>query len=299
MDRRIRQLTTELRASPTARALPVGAAVAALTAAAGKPRLAPLSGAIASVGERRRVAEAQNLDRRLRSVRDGVTLSSLLPATEQFFGDFAIEPDFARVIAYELQSIPDTMIECGAGLTTVLVATLMKSAGRGRLYSLEHDPEYAANVQRILDQAGLAEHVEIVVAPLREQTFDGRTLSWYDVNALPMDRLNGIGLMIVDGPVQLSPWARWPAVAVFRERLADGGRVLLDDGRRRSERRVAFDWADRYPDISVQWIDSVKGTWRFVRTDGGGRGGVSSALQRAARIVNARPRGFALSAIER
>ncbi len=132
---------------------------------------------------------------------------------------------------------PELIVECGSGRSTVVLAEAADSYG-GRVVSLEHDLGYLAETKTMLADCGV--HASVRHAPL---VAHGGALpdrwyiesSWYD--------LNGIGMLMVDGPPGGSArWARSPAVPILRERLLPGCLVVLDDAQRDDERQTIARW---------------------------------------------------------
>jgi predicted O-methyltransferase YrrM len=157
----------------------------------------------------------------------------------------------------------ETIVECGSGVSTVVLARLLRARGCGSLVALEHDEGWAARVTELLHAEGLDHVARVVHAPL------GGTPPWYDRAAL--DGLpQAIDLLIVDGPPADKPGmglARAPALALLDPRLADGATVVLDDLDRQGERDVLAGWESATP-------------WRFTIEDSagiaiGGRGAAS------------------------
>jgi predicted O-methyltransferase YrrM len=233
--------------------------------------------------------KAHRLERLIRSAEDATTLSSSLGPAAPVFGRWAAEGDFAGMIVRELERSPRLVVECGSGSTTVVIADKLRQSGSGRVVSLEHDAFYADRTTRMIDLAGLSEVARVVEAPLRPQQFSSRVIEWYD-RSIVEEAIDGeIDVLVVDGPPQLSPWARWPALEVFYPLLAEDPVVLLDDGRTRETSRAVRAWVEQFTDLDLYWLDTVKGTWLLRRGDGSGMGG---GLLRIARLLHPRPSGF-------
>jgi predicted O-methyltransferase YrrM len=134
---------------------------------------------------------------------------------------------------------PALVVECGAGVSTLFVARLLRQRGRGRLVTVEHDAGWADWVGRTLRAEGLDGLASVVHAPLGE---DG----WYD--RAPLEAALGdelVGVVLVDGPPAHAPGseqARYPALPFFLPRLAPGAAVLLDDLWRPGEQAVRERW---------------------------------------------------------
>jgi hypothetical protein len=136
------------------------------------------------------------------------------------------------------------VVECGAGVSTLLLARLLRERGAGSVSSLEHDEHWARLVAAQLRREGLSDIAEVIYAPL------GTDLPWYQTSGptQPAD------LLIVDGPPAFAPGEelrRAPALAHFEPQLVPGAVVFLDDLDRPGEQRVVADW-------------EAGGDWRFV-----------------------------------
>ena len=130
---------------------------------------------------------------------------------------------------------PKLVVALGAGPATVWLAYALESAGR--LVVVEHDAEKAERMRALLLTHGLTE-VEVTHASLAELSLDGRTVDWYDVDAL--DGLQDIDLLVVDGPGPVSD-ALPPALHVLGRRLAIGAAVVIEDTSRPVPRQGGFD----------------------------------------------------------
>lgn len=131
---------------------------------------------------------------------------------------------------------PAQVVECGAGVSTIVLARLLAERGTGGLTVLEHDPAWAERVAEFLAREELSGVARVVLAPLES--------GWYaaeGVARLP----DVIDVLIVDGPPADRPEiaeARRPALMTLESRLAAGACVVLDDIGRAGEQRVLADW---------------------------------------------------------
>lgn len=289
---RLREVIIEAARSPVGAALGTGAGVVVLATVLGVALdLAAALGLTTAATIAVVTAAMYRLEREVRNATDSVALMSRTKVAGPLFGTWAIEPDMGQLIAQELES-KRTIVECGSGATTLIIAERLRAGGAGRLYSLEHDPTFAQATKARLDEAGLAEWAEVISAPLLDQTFSGREVPWYSEAVIAPQLPGEIDLLIVDGPPAVAPWARWPAIEVFHERLAPGAVVLLDDGRRRAERRAAFRWQADHPELILYWHDTVKGTWKLVKEGRAQRERPTAALRGLVRHLDPCPRGF-------
>lgn len=134
---------------------------------------------------------------------------------------------------------PALVVECGAGVSTLFVARLLRQRGRGRLVTVEHEAAWADWIARTLRGEGLEGVAGVVHAPLAE---DG----WYERG--PVEAALGgerVGVLVVDGPPAHAPGtelARAPALPFFLPHLEPDAVVLLDDVWRAGEREVLARW---------------------------------------------------------
>jgi predicted O-methyltransferase YrrM len=147
----------------------------------------------------------------------------------------------------------DIIVECGAGLSSVYIASLLKQLENKdkKLYSIDHDENWLSILQRELDQNSLSEYATLIHAPLtpcREYIND--QLEWYDTSRiqelLPDSRVD---LLFVDGPpankkgLELS---RYPALPCLKNKLSDNFLVILDDADRKGEETIASKWGEEF-----------------------------------------------------
>jgi hypothetical protein len=146
------------------------------------------------------------------------------------------------------------IVECGSGVSTVVLARLLRQLGAGAtIAALEHDAHWASVVTDILRRESLLDFARVVHAPLVGIP------TWYDNSAL-MQTPDDIDLLIVDGPPAHAPGhglRRAPALKEFAQRLTETATVILDDVNRPGEREVLNRW-------------EADTTWRFSIDDTAG-----------------------------
>jgi predicted O-methyltransferase YrrM len=167
------------------------------------------------------------VDRRTRLLHDRVragtietrAMTNIRPLTDQVplnVDDWAIPAETCERLVHEIMTRrPRTILECGSGTSTVVMAACLRSFGiDGHIYSLDHESTYAERTRLQLGLAGLTDYATVITAPLTPHAVDGRSIRWYDFD--PSEYLDQpIELLFVDGP----PWdtdhlARLPAVPV-------------------------------------------------------------------------------------
>ena len=124
-----------------------------------------------------------------------------------------------------------TVVEAGSGSSTLLLG-LWAAATGGTVTSLEHDPAWHAKTLALLERHGVAGHVDLRYAPLR----DTPAGPWYDT-ALP----DAVDAVLVDGPPG-GLGGRGAALPELLPHLADGWALYLHDAGRPGEQTVLRDW---------------------------------------------------------
>ena len=155
---------------------------------------------------------------------------------------WAASPDLLQVVVGLLnERRPSLLLECSSGLSTLVLAAHCRRRGRGRVLSLEHDPLYAEKTRAMLRVHGLEPWAEVIDAPLVPLQIAGWTGSWYDLKALPTSIR--ADMLLVDGPPSsVSSLARYPALPMLVNRLAESAVVVLDDVIRADEIEMVARW---------------------------------------------------------
>lgn len=180
-----------------------------------------------------------------------------------FGGGWALTADAAVVLVREIAlRRPRTVVELGSGVSTLLIGRMLKESGDGKLYSLDHDAEWAERTRAYVRASGLEDHVVVMDAPLSRQRFDEDEYDWY---SLPDEvrRLPRIDLLVVDGPPQsLSPNGipRYPAFPAFAGQLSSDGLIYVDDAKRPQEQRMIGQWMQKDPHLRSRLYQTAPGT---------------------------------------
>jgi predicted O-methyltransferase YrrM len=181
-----------------------------------------------------------------------------LPATR----GYAASPD---LLGWLHRLITDTrprlVVECGSGVSTLVAAYALRANGAGTVVAIEHEPQHADTTSRLLAQHGLTDHAEVRVSPLAPIELEGESWPWYDPDAFPD---GPIDVLLVDGPPGTTrPHARFPALPILFDRLADDGVVVLDDMIRSDEREIAARWLEGFPSLELVELPHEKVTGVF------------------------------------
>lgn len=180
-------------------------------------------------------------------------LSQALPAMRGWAGS----PDFLLAVADSvLERQPNCVMECSSGVSTLVVARCLQLNGKGHVYSLEHDLEYANKSRNLLERYGLRDWATVIDAPLK--TIEGNS-PWYDEQAIPND-LSQIEMLIVDGPpASTAPLARLPALPKLIHRMSNHFTVILDDADRKDEAEIIKKWMEQFPQLTSRYLFCEKG----------------------------------------
>lgn len=172
--------------------------------------------------------------------------------------DWSAAPDFLRLIVeYALTRGPAQIVECGSGLTTLMLARCCAMNGRGRIVSLENGVDFAAKTRAEIARHGLDAYADVLDAPLTRHTLDGVEYQWYALDRLPNE---GIDMLVIDGPPGfIQRHSRYPALPLLFERMSAHGIIFMDDAARPDEREIVEMWRKRYPSSRYEYIETERG----------------------------------------
>jgi predicted O-methyltransferase YrrM len=210
------------------------------------------------------------IDRRTRflndRVREGViearAMTNIRPLLREHplnVDGWALPAETCERLVYEVtERRPRTIVECGSGTSTILMAAgLQSSEISGHIYSLDHDEAFAERTRQKLQLYGLDQFATVITAPLASMSIGSQSFRWYDFN--PEDYIeHSVDFLFVDGP----PWnvgslSRYPAVPVLRDYLSSDCLIVLDDGDRPDEEQAAHAWAEELgyasPKLDGEW----------------------------------------------
>lgn len=165
---------------------------------------------------------------------------------------WAASPDLLLFLyEFVLEKKPTVVVELGGGLSSLVIAAALKTNGQGRLFSFDHDAEYAAGTATLLEREGFADVAAIKYAPLSQwlppaPSSLAESWEWYtlpeSLHALP-----AIDLLMVDGPPEnTGSYSRYPALPALADKLAPSATVLLDDTIRQAETKISETWRDEF-----------------------------------------------------
>lgn len=189
-------------------------------------------------------------------LRDELRLKQPLPPTR---GAAAAPDALLELVRIIDRTAAETVVECGSGVSTIVVARRLQQAGRGRIIALEHLPIYAEATRAEIAAQGLGDYATVLDAPLVDVDIDGRTWPWYQIGPEVPEHIDAL---FIDGPpAGTGPLARYPALRLTRERLNPGATIYLDDGDRPDEREVARRWQAEIDGLELHHVPNAKGAW--------------------------------------
>ncbi|HZD26111.1 MAG TPA: class I SAM-dependent methyltransferase [Alphaproteobacteria bacterium] len=186
-----------------------------------------------------------------------------LPGPLPLLRGWAASPDVLLVLTRHVRrASPEVVVECGSGVSTIVLAQAARLNDRGHVYSLEHDADFAQRGREWLQEFGLADWATVIHAPLVE-TADGGDYAWYDIRNLPREL--SIDLLFVDGPPADTPQptARYLAGPMLFPRLSPAGVVILDDADRPGETEVVRRWMKEFPQFRLHRHHCEKGCYEL------------------------------------
>jgi len=142
---------------------------------------------------------------------------------------------YLKNVGERVQQVSGSILECGSGATTLLIAALTKGRGLDCIV-LEHNRAWYEYLASMLGELGF-DHVHLVYAPLK----NFGSYLWYDA---PMELFaKRIDLVICDGPPGTTPGGRYGLMPVMGSALAKDCVILLDDTHREAERQIIDVWS--------------------------------------------------------
>lgn len=189
-------------------------------------------------------------------------ISKPLPA----FRGWSISPDFGNIIIQNtLENKPEYILECGSGVSSIIMSYLIKDKNWGTLNSLEHDEKFARRTIELLESHEISKKTVVHVVDLIQYKVKNEDWKWYDISHLnPVTKYD---MLIVDGPpANVYPKSRFPTLHILDKYLNIGAIILIDDCRRVEDNNIVKKWMEDFSNnYSFEWIDTEKGTYQLVK----------------------------------
>ncbi|MBL7873747.1 MAG: class I SAM-dependent methyltransferase [Cyclobacteriaceae bacterium] len=146
--------------------------------------------------------------------------------------------DYSLAIIEMAQRNKGPVLECGSGLSTLLLGIIAQDKGY-RVWSLEHHAGWKKKVEKYLKDQGVT-CVTVSHAPLKEY----ESFAWYDVAAISLP--SEFSLVVCDGPPHDTQGGRYGLLPVLASHFAHKAIILLDDYARTDEQAIVARWQQKY-----------------------------------------------------
>jgi hypothetical protein len=170
---------------------------------------------------------------------------------------------YLAMLASEASRIAGSILECGSGLSTIVLAAVAERTG-ARIHALEQSREWKERMTRELDALSLTQ-ATVHFAPLKLFRDDEMEYEWYDTSGLPLPA--SFQLVVSDGPAFAKHnhafGGRYGMLPQMGSRLAAHCCILADDANDVNHRPGMEQWAKELS-TELQLTDSVKGAGRIV-----------------------------------
>lgn len=213
----------------------------------------------------RKRSEILGLENQHREMRSLINLQPLLSDVFLPYSFWAMEPssmlNVLSVIQYNNYRI---IVECGAGVSTLLIGKVLKQMGEGHIYTIEDDKHWFNVMTTAIKQNRLNEYVTIFHAPLGPNTRANEL--WYDESVVQevKDSISHIDVLLVDGPKSTSAFSRFPALPMFAPHIDSTSLIILDDTKRYYEKEVIKKWKEHF-NLEIEKFDANLRGQTFIR----------------------------------
>lgn len=177
----------------------------------------------------------------------------LLAALRHGWGNeqWSADTTFLEELAVRAVQTNGPILECGSGLTTLLLSLLAAKRGTD-IWTLEHSPGWFLYVVAAITQLGLP-HVNVRLCKLH----DYGEFAWY---VPPGELPRNISLVVCDGPPGSTKGGRYGLWPILGGQLAASAIILLDDASRKHEQGVLSRWV-----VESGGIASAHGRYAVLR----------------------------------
>lgn len=169
-----------------------------------------------------------------------------LPASD---GGYPMPRELTRFLArIVVMGRRRSVLEFGAGQSSIALARALHLAGGGRLTSVDHMPEYCTDAWAQVARVPSVD-AQLVLSRLRLQ-LRATGLLWSYVDARPATRARApYDLVVIDAPPR--EWKRDASLHLALRYLRNGALVVLDDAARAEEKASVRHWLCFYPGMQV------------------------------------------------
>lgn len=148
---------------------------------------------------------------------------------------WSAKPALISYLLNEYRSFKGTMLECGSGLSTLIMSMIAEQTG-ARIFSLEHDQEWHELMNARLAASGLTAS-GLILSPLCSYG----EYDWYDDRTVPGE-CQAIDVILCDGPPNSTKGGRYGVLPRMSHLLSENAIIIVDDAQREEETRMIQRW---------------------------------------------------------
>ncbi len=168
---------------------------------------------------------------------------------------WSVSDPMARLLARLVVDLPcRSVLEFGAGWSSVVLAHALQAAGGGRLTSVEHQTDYLADCWDRVARTPLVD-ATLVVRPLESQLSRHGLLWRYEGLARSIAARAPFDLVVIDAPPGV--YGRSAPLFDAYALLAPGAVIVLDDARRPREQTAVARWLATFPGLQLVVLDDT------------------------------------------
>jgi predicted O-methyltransferase YrrM len=140
---------------------------------------------------------------------------------------------------------PKHILEFGSGLSTYVMGEACRVLKFNcKITSVDHDPEFGANVaKRYLSMTQAGKNINFVFAPLVARSFGGKFFPSYYFKPVQAQSIGCADLVLIDGPPNYLG-GREGILYQSMDFASPGTIAILDDANRDEEKRIISNWQD-------------------------------------------------------
>jgi predicted O-methyltransferase YrrM len=183
-----------------------------------------------------------------------IRVHALEEAIENCNGGWAIDRYLGRALANAIVlHKPRSVLELGAGTSSVLLATALDAIGGGKLTSVEQDPSWCRDKWK---QVEAFNTVNALMVPSTPTTTLGRMglFAYHRYAKKFVESRAPYDMVLIDAPQYYL--GREGAIPLIYEGLSIGALIFLDDAARDGERWALWKWLKTYPGLQLEYYDA-------------------------------------------
>ena len=170
---------------------------------------------------------------------------------------WSISDDLSRLLARAVNELRlVNVLEFGAGLSSLTLATALSTRSGGRLTSVEQKPEWCRPLWREVEKMSNVD-AELVGSGLGLRLGTAGLYYWFKHADLVLARRGPYDLVLVDAPQGI--YSRDGALHMARRHLSPNALIVLDDAGRNGEQWTLYRWLQTYPGLELHFFDTAFG----------------------------------------